>query len=69
MFRLRNGYSFIAIISKHDYPKYLKSLIEADLGDSAHFVNFIDRCDEKSLDMYLDALEESKILTLAEPAN
>ena len=63
---MKNGYPFIAIVSKHDRPKYLKALIEADLGNEAHFVNFIARCVEKSLDIYLDALEEPKLLTLAE---
>jgi len=63
---MKNGYPFIAIVSKHDRPKYLKALIEADLGNEAHFVNFIARCVEKSLDIYLDALEEPILLTLAE---
>jgi len=63
---MKNGYPFIAIISKNDRPKYLKSLMEADLGNSTPFVNFIARCVEKSLDDYLEALEEPKILTLSE---
>ena len=62
---MKNGYPFIAIVSTHDRPKYLKSLVEADMGDNSHFVNFIARCVEKSLDVYLDALEEPEILTLA----
>jgi hypothetical protein len=40
--------------------------MEADLGNTSSFVNFIARCVERALDMYLDALEEPKILTLAE---
>jgi excisionase family DNA binding protein len=65
---MKNGYPFIAIVSKIDRPKYLKTLMDADLGNCAPFVNFIARCVEKSLDVYLDALEEPKILTLSEAA-
>lgn len=63
---MKNGYPFIAIVPKRDRPKYLKTLMEADLGKSSAFVNFIARCVERALDMYLNALEEPKILTLAE---
>ena len=65
---MKNGYPFITIVSKNDRPKYLKTLMEADLGNSAPFVNFIARCVEKSLDVYLEALEEPKILSLSEAA-
>ena len=65
---MKNGYPFIAIVSKNDRPKYLKTLMEADLGNSAPFVNFIARCVEKSLDVYLEALEEPQILSLSEAA-
>jgi Fic family protein len=63
---MKNGYPFIAIVSNLDRPKYLKTLMEADLGNNTAFVNFIARCVERTLDMYLDALEEPEILTLAE---
>ena len=63
---MKDGYPFIAIVPKLDCPKYLKTLMEADLGNTSSFVNFIARCVERALDMYLDALEEPKILTLAE---
>jgi Fic family protein len=63
---MKDGYPFIAIVPKLDRPKYLKTLMEADLGNTSSFVNFIARCVERALDMYLDALEEPKILTLAE---
>jgi len=63
---MKNGYPFIAIVSNLDRPKYLKTLMEADLGNTTPFVNFIARCVERTLDMYLDALEEPEILTLAE---
>lgn len=63
---MKAGYPFIATVPKLDRPKYLKTLGEADSGNTSSFVNFIARCAEKALDMYLDALEEPEILTLAE---
>ncbi len=63
---MKNGYPFIAIIPKLDRAKYLRALSEADLGNASVFVNFVARCVERSLDMYLNALEEPEILTLAE---
>jgi Fic family protein len=63
---MKDGYPFIATVPKLDRPKYLKTLMEADLGNTSSFVNFIARCVERALDMYLDALEEPKILALAE---
>jgi len=63
---LKAGYPFIAIVPKRDRAKYLRTLVEADLGNASAFVNFMARCVERALDMYLDALEEPEILTLAE---
>ena len=63
---MKAGYPFIATVPKLDRLKYLKTLAEADSGNTSSFVNFIARCAEKALDMYLDALEEPEILTLAE---
>jgi Fic family protein len=63
---MKNGYPFIAIVSNFDRPKYLRTLMEADLGNTSSFVNFVARCVERALDMYLDALEEPELLTLAE---
>lgn len=63
---MKNGYPFIAIIPKVDRAKYLRALSEADLGKASLFVNFVARCVERSLDMYLNALEEPEILSLAE---
>jgi Fic family protein len=63
---MKAGYPFIAIIPKLDRAKYLKTLTEADSGNASSFVNFIARCVEKTLDTYLNALEEPEILTLAE---
>ncbi len=62
---MKDGYPFIAIVPKLDRPKYLRTLLEADLGNTSSFVNFIARCVERTLDMYLDALEEPEIFTLA----
>jgi len=63
---MKYGYPFIAVIPKVDRAKYLRALNEADLGNASAFVNFVARCVEKSLDVYLNALEEPEILTLAE---
>lgn len=63
---MKGGYPFIATVPKLDRSKYLKTLAEADSGNTSSFVNFIARCAEKALDTYLDALEEPEILTLAE---
>jgi Fic family protein len=63
---MKDGYPFIVIVPKLDRPKYLKTLMEADSGNTSSFVNLVARCAERALDMYLDALEEPEILTLAE---
>jgi Fic family protein len=63
---MKNGYPFIAIVSNLDRPKYLRTLMEADLGNTSSFVNFVARCVERALDTYLDALEEPELLTLTE---
>jgi Fic family protein len=63
---MKAGYPFIATVPKLDRQKYLKTLAEADSGNTSSFMNFIARCAEKALDMYLDALEEPEMLTLAE---
>ena len=63
---MKDGYPFISTVPKLDRPKYLRTLMEADLGNTSSFVNFVARCVERALDMYLDALEEPEMLTLAE---
>ena len=63
---MKNGYPFIAIVPNFDRPRYLRTLMEADLGNTSSFVNFVARCVERALDMYLDALEEPELLTLTE---
>jgi Fic family protein len=63
---MKFGYPFIVIVSVHDRSKYLRTLMEADLGDASAFVNFVGRCVERTLDLYLEAIEEPEILSLAE---
>lgn len=63
---MRFGYPFIVIVSAQDRSRYLKTLMEADLGNASAFVNFAARCVERTIDLYLEAIEEPEILTLAE---
>jgi Fic family protein len=63
---LKFGYPFIVIVSVHDRSRYLRTLMEADLGKAGALVNFVGRCVERALDLYLEAIEEPKILSLAE---
>lgn len=63
---MRFGYPFIVIVSTQDRSRYLKTLMEADLGNASAFVNFAARCVERTIDLYLEAIEEPEILTLAE---
>jgi Fic family protein len=63
---MRSGYPFTVLL-KVDRPKYLRALSEADNGNLIPFANFIAKCVERSLDIYLLAFEkETEILTLAE---
>ena len=63
---IKNGYPFITIVPKRDRSKYLRVLMEADLGNTSAFVNFVARCVERALDTYLEAVEEPETLTLTE---
>ncbi|MFA5365164.1 MAG: Fic family protein [Candidatus Bathyarchaeia archaeon] len=63
---MKNGYPFISVIPQQDRKKYINSLVEADLKNLPPLVNFIARCAEHSLDMYLDAVEEPQVLALSE---
>lgn len=63
---MKNGYPFITIISNAERSEYIKALGEADFGNDALFVNFVARCVERSLDVYLNALEEPEVFSLAE---
>ena len=52
------GYPLV-IILKHDRKKYYQVLSRADQGDPAPLVNFISRCVERTLDIYLQTLTPS----------
>ena len=66
---IKNGYP-LTVIKTMDRRRYYESLIKADNGNYKPIVNFVARCVEQSLDMYLSAVEPSepktKLLTLAE---
>lgn len=65
---IRNGYPTTAILNV-DRKKYYDVLKKADNGDLAPFVSFVASAAERSLDLYLRALEptkkEDELLTLA----
>jgi len=63
---MKHGYPFIANITYRDRAKYLKTLSDADLGNTSAFVNFIARSVERSIDIYLHAIEEPELLPLTE---
>ena len=66
---LRNGYP-IAVILNVERKKYYDVLRKADHGDPAPLVNFVASSTERSLDLYLRAIEptqkEDRLLSLAE---
>jgi excisionase family DNA binding protein len=68
---IKSGYP-LTIIKTVDRRRYYDSLIKADNGNPAPLVNFVARCVEQSLDIYLGAVEASqpgnKLLSLAEAA-
>jgi excisionase family DNA binding protein len=55
---INKGYT-LTVIKKVDRKKYYSALQEADNGNLKPFVNFIARCVEQSLDLYLNAVELS----------
>ena len=63
---MKNGYPYIINITQKERGKYLDTLREADLGNYVPLINFIARSAEKTLDIYLNALEEPKIINLTE---
>lgn len=63
---MRHGYPFIINISYRDRARYLRALSEADMGNPSPFVNFIAVSVERSIDIYIHALEEPVLLSLAE---
>lgn len=68
---IKNGYP-LTVIKTVDRRRYYDTLIKADNGNPAPLFNFVARCVEQSLDIYLGAVEaskpENKLLTLAEAA-
>lgn len=66
---INNGYT-LTVIRRVDRKRYYDSLQKADNGNLVPFVNFIARCVEQSLDIYLNAIEPStkknQFMTLAE---
>jgi Fic family protein len=68
---IKNGYS-LTVIRQVDRKKYYDDLIQADNGKYKSIVNFVARCVEQSLDIYLTAFEPSepknKLLSLSEAA-
>ncbi|NQT08425.1 Fic family protein, partial [Candidatus Bathyarchaeota archaeon] len=66
IFLMRHGYPFIVNITSRDRGKYLRALSDADMGDPAAFVDFVALSVERALDVYLQVLEEPRLMTLAE---
>ncbi|MCW4010183.1 MAG: Fic family protein [Candidatus Bathyarchaeota archaeon] len=68
---MSHGYP-IMVVRRVDRKKYYSTLQKADQGNLKPFVNFIARCVEQSLDIYLSAIEpgtkKNQFLTLAEAA-
>jgi Fic family protein len=66
---IKHGYP-LTVIRSIDRRRYYDTLRKADKGDLKPFVNFIARCVEQSLDLYLTALkpssQETQFLSLAE---
>lgn len=63
---MRHGYPFIINISHRDRARYLRTLSEADFGNFLAFVNFFAMSVERSIDIYIHALEEPELLSLAD---
>jgi Fic family protein len=55
---MQSGYPLVVIL-KHDRKKYYETLAKADRGDNQPFVDFISRAVERSLDLYLEAINSS----------
>jgi len=68
---IRHGYP-LTIIRHIDRRRYYDTLRKADHGDLKPFVNFVARCAEQSLDLYLNAIKpsdrENTLITLSDAA-
>ena len=66
---ISNGYRF-TVIRKVDRKKYLEGLRLADNGYFEHFLTFVARCEEQTLDLYLVEIgnkgKREKLLSLSE---
>jgi len=62
---LKYRYPFV-IILKNDRKRYYRTLREADHGNISPFVNFIARCVERSLNLYLAAIGKRTVISLLE---
>ena len=58
---IKHGYP-ITIIQKAERKKYYDTLEKAHFGDPGPFANFVARAVERSLNVYLEALEPGKPL-------
>lgn len=56
---VRYGYPF-AVIKNVERKKYLESLRQADLGEFEPFLNYVARCVEQTLDLYLFEADAKK---------
>lgn len=56
---IKNGYP-LTVIKNVDRRRYYDSLVKADNGNYKSIVNFVARCVEQSLDMYLSVVEPSE---------
>jgi len=63
---MRYGYPFIVNVTSRERERYLRTLSEADMGNLPAFVNLIAMSVERALDIYLHAVEEPELLSLAE---
>lgn len=68
---IKNGYP-LTVIKTVDRRRYYDSLQKADNGNPRPIVNFVARCVEQSLDLYLSAVEptepKTQLISLAEAA-
>jgi len=66
---INSGYT-LTVIKQVDRKRYYNTLQKADSGNLKPFVNFIARCVEQSLDIYLKAIEpttkKNQFMSLAE---
>jgi Fic family protein len=64
---LKYGYPFTIVLTR-DRKRYYRVLREADHRNLPPFVNFIARCVERSLNLYLAALGKRTVISLSEAA-